>query len=261
LGPRSARVLGHAAGGCRQRFSGATKLELGMSFWRADARAFGLFIGVRCVCTCGSMGSVIMAWQLQGTYIENCNCDVVCPCGASGFAAPADYDRCNAVLAWHIDSGQVEDTDVTGLSVVLLLDAPKQMSEGDWRVGMFMDDRASAEQSKKLGSIFSGAMGGPMANLTPLISENLGMEVAPIEHVDDGRRHRVKVGSAVEVDIEDVVSPFDPDGPPPKITESKHPANSDLTPARTLTARIRGLGIEYSADGQSGFSTPFSWSS
>ncbi len=202
-----------------------------------------------------------MAWQLQGTYIENCNCDVVCPCGASGFSAPADYDRCTAVLAWHIDSGQVDDTDVAGLSVVLLLDAAKQMSEGDWRVGMFMDDRASAEQSEKLGAIFSGAMGGPMANLTPLISENLGMEVAPIEHVDDGRRHRVKVGSAVEVDIEDVVSPFDPDGPPPKITESKHPANSDLTPARTLTAQIRGLGIEYSADGQSGFSTPFAWSS
>ncbi len=202
-----------------------------------------------------------MAWQLQGTYIENCNCDVVCPCGASGFAAPADYDRCTAVLAWHIDSGQVEDTDVTGLSVVLLLDASKQMSEGDWRVGMFMDDRASAEQSEKLGAIFSGAMGGPMANLTPLISENLGMEVAPIEHFDDGRRHRVKVGSAVEVDIEDVVSPFDPDGPSPKITESKHPANSDLTPARTLTAQIRGFGIEYAADGQSGFSTPFSWSS
>ena len=62
------------------------------------------------------------------------------------------------------------------------------------------------------------------------------------------------------VDIEDVVSPFDPDGPPPKLTETKHPANSDLTPARTLSARIRGLGIEYSADGQSGFSTPFSWS-
>jgi len=135
-------------------------------------------------------------------------------------AEPADYDRCTAVLAWHIDSGQVDDTDVAGLSVVLLLDAPKQMSEGDWRVGMFMDDRASAGQSEKLGAISSGAMGGPMANLTPLISENLGMEVAPIEHVDDGRRHRVKVGSAVEVDIEDVVSPLDPDGPPPKITES-----------------------------------------
>jgi hypothetical protein len=201
-----------------------------------------------------------MAWRLEGTYIENCNCDVVCPCGASGFAAPADYDRCNAVLAWHIDSGDIEGTDVSDRSVVLLLDSPKQMSEGNWRVGVFMDDRASAVQAAKLASIFSGEMGGPIANLVPLISENLGLEVARIEHVDEGRRHRVKVGEAVEVDIEDIVSPFDPEGPLPKLTETKHPANSDLTPAKTLLARIHGLGIEYSADGQSGFSTPFSWS-
>ena len=201
-----------------------------------------------------------MAWYLEGTYIENCNCDVVCPCGASGFAAPADYDRCNALLSWHIDSGEVDGTDVSDLSVVLVLDTPKQMSEGNWRVGMFMDDRANNEQAEKLGSIFSGQMGGPLANLVPLISENLGMEVAAIEHIDDGLRHRVKVGEGIDVEIEDLVSPFDPEGPLPKLTETKHPANSDLNPARTLSARVQGLGIDYSAEGKSGFSTPFSWS-
>jgi hypothetical protein len=200
-----------------------------------------------------------MAWNLEGTYIENCNCDVVCPCGASGFAAPADYDRCTAVLAWHIDSGEVDGTEMSDRSVVLVLDSPRQMSEGNWRVGMFMDNRASDEQAEKLGSIFSGQMGGPLANVVPLISENLGMEVASIEHVDDGHRHRVKVGEAIDVEIEDLVSPFDPDGPLPKVTETKHPANSELTPARTLSARVQGLGIDYSADGKSGFSTPFSW--
>ena len=200
-----------------------------------------------------------MVWRLEGTYIENCSCDVVCPCGASGFAAPADYERCNAVLAWHISSGEVDGTDVSDRSVVLLLDSPRQMSEGNWRVGMFMDDRASDEQAERLGAIFSGQMGGPMANLVPLITENLGMEVARIKHVDDGDRHRVKVGNAVVVEIEDLRSPFDPDGPPPKVTESRHPANSELTPARTLSARVQGLGIDYSADGKSGFSTPFSW--
>jgi hypothetical protein len=111
-----------------------------------------------------------MPWRLEGTYIENCSCDVVCPCGASAFAAPADYDRCNAVLAWHIDSGHVDETDVSDRSVVLVLDAPKQMSEGNWRIGMFMDDRASEEQIEKLGAIFAGQMGGPMANLVPLVS-------------------------------------------------------------------------------------------
>jgi hypothetical protein len=201
-----------------------------------------------------------MTWRLEGTYVENCNCDVVCPCGASGFAAPADYDRCNAVLAWHIASGEVDGTDVADISVVLVLDSPRQMSEGGWRVGMFMDERASDEQAEKLGGIFSGQMGGPLANVVPLIGENLGMEVASIEYVDDGRRHRVKVGDAIDVEIEDIVSPFDPDGPPPRLTETKHPANSELTPARTLSARVQGLGVDYSAEGKNGFSTPFSWS-
>jgi hypothetical protein len=201
-----------------------------------------------------------MAWHLEGTYIENCNCDVVCPCPASGFSAPADYDRCTVMLAWHIDSGEVDGTDVSDRSVVLVLDSPRQMSEGNWRVGMFMDDKASDEQAEKLGGIFSGQMDGPLANVVPLISENLGMEVASIEHVDDGRRHRVQVGDAIDVEIEDLVSPFDPDGPLPKLTETKHPANSELTPARALSARVQGLGIDYSADGQNGFSTPFSWS-
>ena len=201
-----------------------------------------------------------MAWRLEGTYIENCNCDVVCPCAASAFAAPATYDRCNAVLAWHIDSGEVDGTDVSDLSVVLVLDTPRQMSEGNWRVGMFMDERATDEQAQKLGGIFSGQMGGPLANLVPLISENLGMEVASIEHIDDGLHHRVKVGNAVEAEIEDLVSPFDPEGPLPKLSETRHPANSDLNPARTLSARVQALGIEFSGESKSGFSTPFSWS-
>ena len=200
-----------------------------------------------------------MAWRLEGAYTENCNCEVVCPCVASAFAAPATYDRCTAVFAWHIESGEVDGTDVSDLSVVLVLDTPRQMSEGNWRVGMFMDDRASEEQAEKLGGIFSGQMGGPLANFVPLISENLGMQVASIEHIDDGLRHRVRVGDAIDVEIEDLVSPVDPDGPLPKLTETRHPANSDMTPARSLSARVQGLGIDFSGEGKSGISTRFSW--
>lgn len=201
-----------------------------------------------------------MAWRLKGTYIESCNCDVVCPCGASGFAAPADYERCNAVLAWHIDSGEVAGTDVNDRSVVLVLDAPKQMSDGGWRIGMFMDERADEEQAAKLGAIFSGQMGGPMANVAPLVGEILGMETARIEHHDEGLRHWVTVGDAIDVDIENLPSPFDPGGAPAQVVGSRHPASSTLTPARARTACARGFGIDYTADGRSGFSTPFSWS-
>jgi hypothetical protein len=200
-----------------------------------------------------------MAWRVEGTYTESCNCDVVCPCAATAFAAPATYDRCNAVLAFHIDSGEVDGTDVSDISVVLVLDSPRQMSEGNWRVGMFMDERASDEQADKLAGIFSGQMGGPLANLVPLISENLGMEVTSIEYIDDGLRHRFKVGEAIDVEIEDLVSPFDPDGPLPKLTDTRHPANSTLTPARSVSARIQGLGLDFSGEGKSGLSAPFSW--
>jgi hypothetical protein len=200
-----------------------------------------------------------MAWRLEGTYSENCTCDVVCPCAASGFAAPATYDRCNAVLAFHIESGEVDNTNVSGLNAVVVVDTPRQMSEGNWRVGMFMDERASDEQAEKLADIFSGQRGGPLANLVPLISENLGMEVAPIEYIDDGLRHRFKVGEAIDVEIEDLVSPFDPDGPLPKLTETKHPANSTLTPARSVSARVQGLGLDFSGEGKAGLSAPFAW--
>ena len=200
-----------------------------------------------------------MAWRLEGAYTENCNCEVVCPCVASAFAAPATYDRCTAMFAWHIESGEVDGTDVSDLSVVLVLDTPRQMLEGNWRVGMFMDDRASEEQAEKLGGIFSGQMGDPLANFVPLISENLGMEVASIEHIDDGLRHRLRVGDAIDVEIEDLVSPVDPDGPLPKLTQTRHPANSDMTPARSLSARVQGLGIDFSGEGKSGISTRFSW--
>jgi hypothetical protein len=45
-----------------------------------------------------------MAWRIEGTYFENCNCDMVCPCSTSGLTAPADHERCNVVLTFHIET-------------------------------------------------------------------------------------------------------------------------------------------------------------
>jgi hypothetical protein len=201
-----------------------------------------------------------MAWRLEGTYLENCSCEVACPCAASAFAAPATYDRCQALLAFHVDSGDVDGTDVSDRSVAVLLDTPKQMTDGSWRVGLFVDERASEEQAEKLAGVFSGQMGGPMANLAPLIGENLGMEVAAIEFSDDGRRHRVRIGDGVDIEVEDVASPLDPDGASPQLTGTRHPANDTLTVARGQSARFHAMGIDFSGEGKSGFSAPFSWS-
>lgn len=49
-----------------------------------------------------------MAWRLNGTYFEACNCDVACPCTITSLQMPATHERCNAMLAFHVDDGEIE---------------------------------------------------------------------------------------------------------------------------------------------------------
>ena len=200
-----------------------------------------------------------MAWRLSGTYFENCNCDMVCPCGTSALTMPADNDRCRVVLVFHIDSGEVDGVDVSNLTVGMLADTPPLMVDGNWRVGMFMDAAASREQADKLAAVFSGQLGGPPEIFAPLVGEMLGVEVAPIDYVDEGRRHRVRIGDFVEIEIEDFVPPQTPEGEVSKLTGILHPANSTLTIARATASQVRAFGLVFSNVGKNGHSAPFSW--
>jgi hypothetical protein len=198
-----------------------------------------------------------VAWKLDGTYFETCSCDVVCPCTAS-LALGATHDRCRVTLVFHVVEGDVEGTDVSGLNVAAVADTPKVMSEGNWRLGVFIDAAASDEQAEKLGAVFGGQLGGPMEAVGPLVGENLGVERAPIEVSEDGLRHSVKIGDAIDFEIEDVV-PFGVEsGEPARLVGIFHPAGSELTVAKATRSRISAFGIEY--DGRSAFSTSdFSW--
>src|SRR5438309_4465739 len=147
-----------------------------------------------------------MAWSLQGTYFETCSCEVVCPCTAS-LSLGADYDRCRVTLVFNVVDGNVEGTDVSGLKVAAVADTPKVMTDGNWRLGVFIDAAATDEQAEKLGAVFGGQLGGPMEALGPLVGEQLGVERAPIEVREDGLRHSIRIGDAVDVEVEDVV-PF-----------------------------------------------------
>jgi len=198
-----------------------------------------------------------MSWKLAGSYFETCSCDVVCPCTAS-FALGATLDRCNVVLVFHVGDGEVEGVDVGGLTVAAVADTPKVMSEGNWRVGVFIDAAASDAQAEKLGAVFSGALGGPMEALGPLMGEQLGVERARIEVREDGLRHSVRIGDAVDFEIEDVVPFGVATGEPVKLTGIFHPVGSELTVARATRSKIDAFGIQY--DAKAAFSTSrFSW--
>ena len=199
-----------------------------------------------------------MAWSLTGTYFESCSCDAVCPCTWSAFTSKATLDRCRALLTYHVDKGDIDGVDVGGLNFALFLDTPPVMIEGNWRVGVFLDEAASQEQANHFGAVLSGQQGGPPAMLVPLIGEMLGVEPARFEFEEDGRGHHVRIGSSVDLSVEDFVAA--PDGEPVQLVNVLHPSNTTLTVAPAKSAVLSTFGIDWGREGQSGFSSPFSWS-
>ena len=200
-----------------------------------------------------------MPWHVEGTYFENCNCDMVCPCTATGQTAPADNDRCNVALAFHVETGEVNGVDVGGLTVCVVADTPALMSEGGWKVGLLMDAAASAEQAEALGAVFGGQLGGPMEGLAPLIGEMAGMESQEMAYADDGRNHQVRIGSAVDMVVEDFMNPFDSTGRGVKLSGVGFPADT-LAAGTASTARVDVFGMTWDNAGKNSFSAPFAWS-
>ncbi len=198
-----------------------------------------------------------MSWNVKGSYVETCSCELMCPCNLS-FDHGATYDFCRVTLVFNIREGEIEGTDVGGLKVAAIADSPKVMTEGNWRLGMFIDDQATDEQADKLTAVFSGQLGGPMGGLAPLIGEVLGVERVSIEIVDDGVSHSVRIGDVIDFEIEDIV-PFGIEtGEPVRFAGMFHPVRPDLTMAEAKRSRINAFGIEY--EGKSGLSTSeFSW--
>ena len=91
----------------------------------------------------------------------------------------------------------------------------------------------------------------------PLIGEMLGVEVAAIDYVDDGRRHRLRIGDAVDLEIEDFAAAAE--GEVMQLHGIGHPAGSTLALAQTRRGGIRAFGLDVDNAGKNGHSAPFAW--
>ena len=198
-----------------------------------------------------------MPWNLRGSYVETCSCELMCPCNLS-FDHGATYDFCRVTLVFNIREGDVDGTKIDGLKVVAIADTPKVMTQGNWRLGVFVDEKATDAQFDKLVQVFTGQLGGPMAALAPLVGKVLGVERAAIQVNDDGLRHRVRVGDAIDFEIQDIVPFGVQTGRPVRFDGMFHPVASNLTMAEARHSRINAFGIQY--EGKTGLSTSeFSW--
>jgi hypothetical protein len=121
-----------------------------------------------------------------------------CPCG---IGEDPDGGSCDAFNAYHIDQGQINGVDVSGLTLVNVAQIPGNILAGNWRIVMYVDDKATAEQQEALLNAFGGKLGGPLADLAGLIGEVVRSYPVPIEHRVEGGKGILRVGEVLDAEM------------------------------------------------------------
>lgn len=198
-----------------------------------------------------------MAWQIQGRYMETCNCDFLCPCPLTGLTE-STHGHCIFAMAFHIDDGSFNGTSLDGLNFVIVGRTPGEMADGNWDVGLIADARASQEQQDALAQIAGGEAGGPVAELAPLIGNFLGVESKPIQFEGQGTTWSVSIPDTLEQSVEGVEGLG---GEGLHLDNSGHPASDRLALARAQYSRFNAFGIEFNNESgrNNGHFAPFDW--
>ncbi len=143
-----------------------------------------------------------MNYEIEGRLLEVCSCNVLCPCWVG---ENPDGGTCDSALAWHVDGGTIQGIDVTGRTVALSVHIPGNvLTPKSWKAAVFVDDGASDEQQAALLKVFTGQLGGGIADLAGLIGEVVAVERVPITFTVDGGKGRLKIGSIADAEM----SPF-----------------------------------------------------
>jgi hypothetical protein len=200
-----------------------------------------------------------MAWQISGQYMETCNCTLLCPCITSNLAATPTEGDCKAALGMRIDKGSKDGVSLDGLQFMMLLQSKGPMGAGDMTVGLIVDAEASQEQVDAITAIASGAAGGPMAMMAPLVGRFAGVERAKVTITQDGNTWRAKAGDLVDESCEALLNM---EGKTIAIDNVSHPINSRLALAKATKSRFDAFGIDWddSTGTRNGHFAPFAWS-
>ena len=146
-----------------------------------------------------------MSWEMSGTYVGNCSCQMICPCPVDG--APTGPDgECRGVNVFHIAKGNFDGTDLSGVDFAFSNWFPSNLSAGGWKVGAVVDDGASDAQVSALEAILHGEAGGPFGDLAGLYGEWLGVERASVTF-SDGETPSGSVAGHVTLTFEPLPGP------------------------------------------------------
>ena len=192
--------------------------------------------------------ATIPDWTLKGELILNCNCTVFCPCVISLGKHPPTEGYCQTWGGVRIDAGRFGDEDLSGLNIGLLMEIPGRMARGNWKVALFIDDRASDAAHEALVRIFSGAARGTTGLFGILVGEFLGAERAPVSFETEGTARRLTVGRKIQGEVIPVT---DSRGRETRIVNTDYWMGPEVTVGTATKGRVRALGRVWDFDGRS----------
>jgi hypothetical protein len=141
-----------------------------------------------------------MAYELEGSLLEVCTCNVLCPCWIG--EDPDGDGTCDSVNTYHIERGEINGLDVSGRTISFLIHIPGNVLKGNWKVAIVVDERATQAQQDAIVGAFSGDFGGPLADVASLVGEVVSVERATIDVDLKEGKGTLRVGSVVSADME-----------------------------------------------------------
>jgi hypothetical protein len=202
-------------------------------------------------------------WRAKGDWFDVCRCNVPCPCT---FAQPPTDNRCEGILAWHIDEGRYGGVDLAGLSVVALGAFTGNIWAGaKAQLAIYIDKRADAAQRQALQAIWGGQAGGWMGGFAQLVEVVRGIEPAHIdfEVADDLSTWRVEIPGVLLGEAEALTGPTTPAGARVQLHNAP---GAEVGPGQIATwgvasvDRADGFGFKWDRSGKSSKHFPFDWS-
>jgi hypothetical protein len=170
---------------------------------------------------------------------------------------------CTFAMSFKIERGAFGATPLDGLGFIVVGFTPAEMGKGNWSAGVIVDERASAEQRDAIVAVASGAAGGPMAALSGMITNFVGVESAPIRFERDGAKWSVNASSFVSMSAEPAMG-IDPAATEPlQLGNTGHPANTRFSLAHARHSNLKAFGLSWNdtTGKNNGQYAPFTWAS
>ena len=100
-------------------------------------------------------------WMIRSNTFGNCNCATNCGCQ---FNLPSTNGFCQFVESGKIVEGSFNDTSLSGLFWAFMMIWPGEISEGNGKQLVIIDERADTAQREALSQIVLGSAGEPGSN-------------------------------------------------------------------------------------------------